>query len=355
MDESLQCVRIDVGVGSVEAKVPASLAQRLEADFWPGGEKEDRIAVIAWSPEQPSEVAEHDAARVKNFAFYIEEADDVLRCRVWLDERSWRRQVSRRLPETVLKWMTPRYAGMDEMRYLDFLYHVLLPVLQLALVRQNCSLLHTAAMDVGDGRIVLLAGSGGAGKTSTLSACVRNSPSWRLLADDFTVLSANGQAFGLPMACHVYPYNINYVSGSAPVADAGFFDTAHWLIRNRLFGAKGVVRRLPLSALGEIVSGGRISALIWIEPGQEMSLEAIKDSQELLSNIEEMMSHELHTLWSLIDRGCGTLDRGDIMVTMLSVIKQAVGRVPVMHATFSPNCSTDERVSVVRRVVAALE
>jgi hypothetical protein len=66
--------------------------------------------------------------------------------------------------------------------------------IQLLLAEQDLTLVHAAGLVDEDGRALLVAGGGGAGKTALLGHLVR-SGGWRLLGDDLVCLSADGWCY----------------------------------------------------------------------------------------------------------------------------------------------------------------
>jgi hypothetical protein len=82
----------------------------------------------------------------------------------------------------------------------------LMLTLQLLLCAQGISLVHAGALADADGRVILLPGAGGVGKTALIAELVRDGRC-RLLGDDLVALTDRGRVLALPRAfvlkdCH---------------------------------------------------------------------------------------------------------------------------------------------------------
>lgn len=82
------------------------------------------------------------------------------------------------------------------------------PVLQLLLLRKQCSLIHGASVAV-NGMGVLLPGWGGTGKTIAIACLLKELPGTSFLGDDLTIVTCNGRLLSFPKAFFIYPYHRN--------------------------------------------------------------------------------------------------------------------------------------------------
>jgi hypothetical protein len=82
----------------------------------------------------------------------------------------------------------------------------LMVTLQLLLGTQGLSFVHSAALADGSGRVILLPGGGGVGKTALLGQLV-GEDRCRLLGDDVVALSAEGQVLAVPRAFVLKDYH----------------------------------------------------------------------------------------------------------------------------------------------------
>jgi hypothetical protein len=87
---------------------------------------------------------------------------------------------------------------------LPFVY----PIVQSVLLRKNHTFTHGAAIAI-NGRAILLPGWGGTGKTTAIACLLREVPGSGFLADDYTIVSADGRLLSFPKAFFVYPYHRN--------------------------------------------------------------------------------------------------------------------------------------------------
>ena len=91
--------------------------------------------------------------------------------------------------------------------YLDSDSFDLIPYIQLALVASGKSLLHAAAIEY-NGEVYLFPSiSGGVGKTALIGNLLKKNPSFKMLGDDYVIVSATGKAFSYPKPMFLYEYH----------------------------------------------------------------------------------------------------------------------------------------------------
>lgn len=114
--------------------------------------------------------------------------------------------------------------------------HVLQPLMDLVLRRKGYCLLHSAAVEK-DGKALLIAGRGGAHKTTFVMSLLRRG--YRLLGDDMVILK-EGRVFAYPTIID----QLEYLARHADVEDMGLPQHARlfaWLLRKP-------ERRIPVAA-----------------------------------------------------------------------------------------------------------
>lgn len=85
-----------------------------------------------------------------------------------------------------------------------FLFHIYMPMMQLALLRSNAALAHCSAIEK-NGNAILFPAWGGVGKTSIMGRYIDDG--WRFIADDSCIICADGTAFTHPLPMHIYKYH----------------------------------------------------------------------------------------------------------------------------------------------------
>jgi hypothetical protein len=157
-------------------------------------------------------------------------------------------------------------------------------LIQLALLPRGASLAHAAAVEK-DGRGVLLASWGGVGKTAIVSRLIKRW-GWKLLGDDFVILSKTGYCYGFPKPMVLYPYHRELFpevfSGGkgpwAPTVANSFLSKLALLIKPALRRTPRLlrlaraynpqsVRILPSDVFGKesLSSRARITKAVWLE------------------------------------------------------------------------------------------
>ena len=158
-----------------------------------------------------------------------------------------RPSIARSLADPLIRTLTRDFSGSAEVFAKNLLYEAVDPLVWCAMLPHGASFVHAGAVATGDGHGLLLMGTGGVGKTTTVLEMVLNR-GFRYLADDLVVVSPDGLS-RYPKHLQLYAYNSALVSGveerilrgRAPV------DRALWHIRRRLLGDSQVRRRVAAS------------------------------------------------------------------------------------------------------------
>ena len=93
--------------------------------------------------------------------------------------------------------------------------------LQLSLLSVGATLVHGAGVEK-DGKATLFASWGGVGKTVLIAGYIKDQ-NWKLLGDDWIILSADGSCYSFPKPMVLYPYHKSvfpevFTNGKGPVA-----------------------------------------------------------------------------------------------------------------------------------------
>jgi hypothetical protein len=119
-----------------------------------------------------------------------------------------------------------------------------MPSLLLAGLRAGCAFMHGAGLER-DGVAWLFPSWGGVGKTALVASLVR-SHGWRMLGDDFVVVTGDGDCLAFPKPMVLYPYHRDmfpevFSSGRGPAAPASF----NGALTRAAVALKPVLRRFP--------------------------------------------------------------------------------------------------------------
>jgi len=139
--------------------------------------------------------------------------------RVWyMPTPTAKRRVARVLPALVQKALTYAQVTLRELESLDFLYKVVLPMAHVALLGHGEAFLHAGSFVRRNGQgAVVTFGAGGVGKTSLTTHLLLGHPDeWAFLADDLSLVTANGWLRSNCMDLHVYRYHLAAVPELGP-------------------------------------------------------------------------------------------------------------------------------------------
>lgn len=143
---------------------------------------------------------------------------------------------------------TRDFSTLTEVVAKNLLYEALDPLVWCRLLEKDASFVHAGAVATPDGQGVLLMGTGGVGKTTTVLDLVRTGR-WRYLGDDLVVVSPDGLSRH-PKHLQLYAYNSVLVPGVQErlLAPRSRIDRIMWHARLRALGPRQVRRRTSASA-----------------------------------------------------------------------------------------------------------
>jgi len=169
---------------------------------------------------------------------------------------SVKRQLLLKAPKFIQKMKSSEFETASDAISRSFMFRVYYPLLTLFLRSQDKVLMHGSTLCVGD-ETHLYTGLGGSGKTSLSSYTLLNNATSKFIADDISVIDANTrQVYFNPFVVHVYPYNVKGFDKlfSRISSNWKFLEKLHWYTREKLFGVKGVRRRVSPNLLFEVNS-----------------------------------------------------------------------------------------------------
>ena len=165
-------------------------------------------------------------------------------------------------------------------------------------------LIHAAAVAHG-GRSLILAGSGGVGKTTVSSLMLdQGGPNWELHADDYVFLTSKGHTYSYPSRAHLYLNLLREVPGAA--SPLGTRQRAHLTLFGLVRQISGERIKWPLRVEPSLLWPHRstaehamMQALLLLDRHEEseIRLERIEDLERLVDQLIEVNFKEArHTV-----------------------------------------------------------
>jgi hypothetical protein len=144
----------------------------------------------------------------------------------------------------LLKFKDWTFANYCDKLAKRFIYDDFEPICQAFMLKKGFTFLHAGSISVG-GSGVAFTGWGGAGKTSTTSALIKQSDKIDFLSDDLAFITSQGELYPYYKSSVIYPYNTEGENLSESDFLNGFSDKSQWKIHKWKGGKKGVRRRVP--------------------------------------------------------------------------------------------------------------
>ena len=227
---------------------------------------------------------------------------------------------------------------------------------------QDAMMLHAAALAQG-GRSLVIAGSGGVGKTTVSSILLdQGGPGWELHADDYVFLSSAADTHLYPSRAHLYADYLKAVPSVTNKLSAR--QRAH-------LNAFGTVRRVsgdrikwPLRVEPEVLwpdrastSHAQLKALLLLESSraEEVNLEPISDSAALVDRLLQVNFYEARHTIELIE---GFRSHPEYLEAWQSrereTLQRALDNAPAYRLSLPPTASIERTklVSIFQQLVA---
>lgn len=187
------------------------------------------------------------------------------------------------------KLMTRDYSSLIDVIAKNVLYEIVDPLLWCRLLNHGATLAHAAAAQTPDGSGVLILGTGGVGKSTTVLSLVKDL-GWRYISDDLVVL-ADGQIIRYPKHLQVYAYNVALVQGleTELLQNRTALDQSLFRLRRAILGPKQARRRIPaITLFGQDAVSDRASltaAILLIGTDGNASLKTERVPHEQLAQL----------------------------------------------------------------------
>ena len=213
-------------------------------------------------------------------------------------------RLAKRVPTIVLRLAHQHYFSYQEMLASTLLYRLIIPAVQLALVKMNCSLVHASAVHDARGNALLLCGWGGTGKTSASTQLyLQPGAKWQYLSDDLAIVSGDGRIYFSPIPLNIFPYNTSRFQELERrlLGNMGKLDRLHWRARARLLGPSSVARRIAPLQAQPLIDGARLS---WVVGLQRSSMPDIRISAcqpSVVAGVaKNVLLYELRHAWPFL-------------------------------------------------------
>lgn len=344
---------LSAGLGSVGSADPARVSYRVALEASLSGFNQSRVSTASRARQLPaSGLAADDFIDCLidrwSLRFHSAESPPVLHAAT--ERRRWR---GGWLPTSVYRLLDRSYSSLVEKQAYSLWYSCAEPFSQLAHLEADQTLVHAAALER-DGLGLMICGFGGSGKT-TLSGYLLANHGWRVLADDLAIVDSSGTAWLNPKWVTVYPYNQDRAG-----VTQGLRDRLHWQVRYRLFGAKGVRRRVPLASYRGFDALARSAALKTVVCLQRVESGGIEVSRlsknEVGARIAATLVPELgglaQVLWSVRAAGGDLPSVADLESRVRAVVHACLAEAAeLVEVRFSHRVPVTDLATVVLRVV----
>jgi len=157
-----------------------------------------------------------------------------------------RLRIIKHFPSFFIRFLSPEFADLPYFRASYFVYNVMLPALQVALLARGATFIHASSIVGREGEGVLFSGWGGSGKTTASSYLYLTNPvAWSFLSDDLAIIDRKGRIWLNPFPINIFPYNTNTFPRLAELLDRSmaYTERLHWKVFRWVFGMKGGMRR----------------------------------------------------------------------------------------------------------------
>lgn len=256
--------------------------------------------------------------------------------------------VARQVALPLTKLLTRDFASPSGMLAKNVIYELLDPLLLAALLAKEATLVHAGAVVSQDGLGLLLMGTGGVGKTTTVLDLVLNQ-GWRYLADDLVVLSDRGLS-RYPKDLQVYAYNLALVPelGGPLMAGRGAIDRAVWNGRLKALGPANVRRRVSAERLlgpEPVGSGAPLAAAVKLTAAPRVAGVTVQSvpSDQLARQSASVILDEFWD-FSRFTNALATLNSdapslADLHGEITGVLEGSLRRVPCVEVLVPPGTS----------------
>ena len=159
---------------------------------------------------------------------------------------NFKKKVLSALPQGIVRFANPLFHSYWELQAGYLLYHIILRAMHTVLLERQVVFVHAASLSDPLDNAILIAGAGGIGKTTT-SAHLMSTGFWRLIADDFVLVSKEGKVWDSRLPAHIYSYHSHLLNlmDISEIIFANWLDKLHWKIYS-ILNKKGSVRRVSL-------------------------------------------------------------------------------------------------------------
>lgn len=223
--------------------------------------------------------------------------------------------IAKHIPKFILRFAHEHYFSYDEMLASTFLYRQLIPAVQISLLENDATFIHSSALNKNDNYGILISGWGGSGKTSASSWLYLNEPdTWQYLSDDLAILTGEGFIHFSPIPMNIFPYNTLQFPQlkNELFKEMGCIEKLHWKVRHCIGGPSSVVRRR--SALNPLTNqdGVQLKLAIHLQRTDSNKASINKCTPAEISIVaKNILSYELRHGWQTLLIANAFINDGD--------------------------------------------
>lgn len=248
---------------------------------------------------------------------------------------TFKKRILRALPQILIRFANPLFASYWELQAGYLLYNNILRVIHGELLRHHVTLVHGAGLSDFSDKAVLVSGGGGIGKTTT-AAYFLSTGVWRLIGDDFVLVSEAGEIYDSHLPAHLYSYHVPILEylGMRELW-TNWLDWIHWKIYS-ILRKTGSLRRVVLPNKNE---QGKIKICCVVDVIPDKSREVIVES---ISPIEAAHAIAQYTYAEL-----KILDVSNQLESVILILSKALSSVTCYRIIISEN---DKGISLAKRI-----
>jgi len=171
---------------------------------------------------------------------------------------------------------SPFYLDAGQRSLSAFIYGVWQYLAECLMTQCGSSLIHASCV-ARDGQAILFPAWGGVGKTSLMYQMVMYG-GWQFIADDFSILTQDGNVYFNPSPIAVYPYNLKGLPEiqARVMRQQDWLSRLQWSVGKRIRGNDGVGRRIaPIDLFGadKLAAQATLRRVIYLQRWDQANFE----------------------------------------------------------------------------------
>lgn len=215
-------------------------------------------------------------------------------------------------------------------------YSLLWSVIAIALLKKNVAFIHAGAVSR-DGKVTLIAGTGGGGKTSATMQLIERFGVF--VSEDFGMLGVDGRVYYSPKAISFYESDLRWGGASSSWVKQSFgaLDRLRWWVLVRLLRRNPLVKVPPETMFPQTLAEGQVSKAVYL---RRVRVESIKgeviDAEQFAERASWASLREMMPFLEILCRvqanmGCNRIfpSPEDIRLRMKEIFTSGLARAEV--------------------------